>query len=140
MLDPGARAARRSTDHSTKRKETCSDTCRQYRDSRHPRRHGGCYPRIAPYHTLIVKYFQILLDDGKLPAAICFYAEGVRLACAGSPALDVLRALEAAGVRLIVCTTCLNFYGLVEQRAVGLAGSMGDIVEAQWRADKVITI
>ncbi len=99
---------------------------------------GDATPELR--HTLIVKYFQILLDDGKLPAAICFYAEGVRLAFAGSPALDVLRALEAAGVRLIVCTTCLNFYGLVEQRAVGLAGSMGDIVEAQWRADKVITI
>lgn len=91
-------------------------------------------------HTLATKYFQILLDDGKLPAAICFYAEGVRLACAGSPVLDVLRALEAAGVRLIVCTTCLNYYGLAEQRAVGLAGGMGDIVEAQWRADKVIAI
>ncbi len=99
---------------------------------------GDADPELQ--HTLAAKYFQILLDDGKLPAAICFYAEGVRLTCNGSPVLDVLRALEAAGVRLIVCTTCLNFYGLTDQRAVGLAGSMADIVEAQWRADKVITI
>ncbi len=91
-------------------------------------------------HTLVTKYLQILLDDGKLPAAICFYADGVKLACAGSPVLGPLRALEAAGVRLIVCTTCLAFYNLASQRAVGLAGGMGDIVEAQWQADKVITI
>jgi sulfur relay (sulfurtransferase) complex TusBCD TusD component (DsrE family) len=91
-------------------------------------------------HTLMAKYLQILLDDGKLPAAICFYAAGVKLACAGSPVLQPLRALEAAGVRLIVCTTCLAFYGLVSQRAVGLAGGMGDIIEAQWQADKVITL
>lgn len=99
---------------------------------------GDADPELQ--QILAAKYFQILLDDGKLPAAICFYGDGVKLACTGSPALDVLRALEAAGVRLIVCTTCLNFYGLAEQRAVGLAGGMGDIVEAQWRADKVITI
>jgi len=99
---------------------------------------GDADPELQ--HTLAAKYLQILLDDGKLPAAICFYAEGVKLACTGSPVMDVLRALETAGVRLIVCTTCLNFYGLTDQRAVGLAGGMGDIIEAQWRADKVITI
>lgn len=91
-------------------------------------------------HILATKYFQLLLDDGKLPTAICFYADGVRLVCDGSPALDQLRALEAAGVRLIVCNTCLNYHQLTTQRAVGLAGGMGDIIEAQWRADKVITI
>lgn len=91
-------------------------------------------------HILAVKYFQLLLDDGKLPAAICFYADGVRLVCDGSPALEPLRALEARGVRLIVCNTCLNYLGLVAQRRVGLVGGMGDIIEAQWRAEKVITI
>ncbi|MBN1563045.1 MAG: hypothetical protein JXA10_04355 [Anaerolineae bacterium] len=39
-------------------------------------------------HTLAQKYFQLLLDDGKLPAVICFYADGVKLVCAGSPVLD----------------------------------------------------
>ncbi len=90
--------------------------------------------------TLVTKYFQILLDDGKLPAAICFYTEGIKLTCAGSPVLATLRAMEAAGVRLIVCSTCLTYYGLAGQRAIGLAGGMGDIVEAQWLADKAITI
>jgi intracellular sulfur oxidation DsrE/DsrF family protein len=91
-------------------------------------------------HILAAKYFQLLLDDGKLPAAICFYADGVRLVCEGSPALDQLHALETAGVHLIVCNTCLNYHHLTEQRVVGLAGGMGDIIEAQWAADKVITI
>ena len=99
---------------------------------------GEAHPDLQ--RTLVTKYFQILLDDGKLPAAICLYADGVKLACAGSPVLELLRALEAAGVRLIVCTTCLAFYDLVSQRAVGLAGGMGDIIEAQWQADKVITL
>lgn len=91
-------------------------------------------------HILAAKYFQLLLDDGKLPAAICFYADGVKLVCDGSPALEPLRVLEAAGVRLVVCNTCLNHLNLADRRAVGLVGGMGDIIEAQWRADKVITI
>ncbi len=91
-------------------------------------------------HTLITKYLQILLDDGKYPAAICFYGSGVKLVCEGSPALESLRALEAQGVLVIACTTCLNTYELADKRRVGLAGGMGDIIEAQWRADKVITL
>lgn len=90
--------------------------------------------------TLAAKYFHLLVEDGKIPAAICFYADGVRLACEGSPVLDALRALETQGTRLIVCTTCLNFLGLVDQRRVGVAGSMPDIIEAQWQADKVISV
>jgi hypothetical protein len=38
-----------------------------------------------------------------------------------------------------VCSTCLNYLKLADQRQVGIVGSMADIIEAQWRADKVIT-
>jgi peroxiredoxin family protein len=75
-----------------------------------------------------------------LPGAICFYTEGVRLVCEGSPVLDQLRALEAKGVHLIICQTCLEFFGLADKVQVGVVGGMGDIIEAQWRAEKVITI
>ena len=78
--------------------------------------------------------------EDKLPAAVCFYADGVRLACEGSPLLNTLQALEDRGVQLIVCTTCLTALDLLERRKVGIAGSMPDIIDAQWRADKVITI
>lgn len=91
-------------------------------------------------HTLITKYFQLLLVDGKIPAAICFYAEGVKLACEGSPVLAPLRDLQDKGAHLIVCQTCLNFLGLMDQLRVGIVGGMADIVEAQWRASKVITL
>jgi intracellular sulfur oxidation DsrE/DsrF family protein len=91
-------------------------------------------------HILAQKYFQLLLDDNKLPAAICFYADGVKLVCAGSPALEALQALSERGVHLIVCSTCLNFLNLTDQRQIGIVGGMGDIIEAQWQADKVISI
>jgi intracellular sulfur oxidation DsrE/DsrF family protein len=90
--------------------------------------------------TLFGKYVELLLHHEKLPAALCFYTEGVKLVCEGSPVLDGLRALEAKGVRLIVCSTCLNYFKLTEQVQVGIVGGMGDILEAQMKAEKVITL
>jgi len=89
---------------------------------------------------LIAKYLELLLQNSSRPAAICFYTAGVRLVCAGSSVLDQLRALEGAGVRLLVCSTCLNYYNLASSVRVGIVGGMGDIIEAQTRADKVITL
>lgn len=89
---------------------------------------------------LIKTYFTLLDENGILPAAICFYAEGVRLVVEGSAVLDPLKSLEAKGVRIIICSTCLNFYGLTEKVSVGIVGGMTDILEAQLRAGKVITL
>jgi intracellular sulfur oxidation DsrE/DsrF family protein len=60
--------------------------------------------------------------------------------CEGSPVLDSLKALEAKGVRLVICNTCLNFFDLVDKVTVGIPGGMTDIIEAQFRSEKVITI
>lgn len=89
---------------------------------------------------LIVKYFQLLLQNESLPAAICLYANGVKLAVSGSPALEELKELERRGVRLILCSTCLDYFGLSNQAEVGVVGGMGDILEAQTKAAKVITL
>ena len=90
--------------------------------------------------TLIGKYFELLLQGGSLPAAICFYTDGVKLVCEGSPVIESLRSLESKGVHLIVCSTCLNYFSLTEKVQVGIVGGMGDILEAQMKAEKVITI
>jgi selenium metabolism protein YedF len=95
---------------------------------------------LALQHKLAAKYFELLLQNTSLPAAICFYTEGVKLAVTGSPALEQLKALEAKGVRLILCSTCLDFYGLNDQIQVGIVGGMSDIIEAQTKASKVITL
>lgn len=89
---------------------------------------------------LITTYFKLLDENDVLPAIICFYADGVHLVVEGSPVLDSLRSLESKGVHLILCNTCLNFYNLMEKKQVGIVGGMTDIIEAQRRADKVITL
>ena len=90
--------------------------------------------------NLIAKYLELLLQGESVPSAVCFYTEGVRLVCEGSPVIGQLRELEANQVRLIICSTCLNYYGLHDKVQVGIVGGMGDILEAQMKAEKVITI
>jgi len=103
-------------------------------------RNGMGHADEALQHKLIATYFKLLNDSDVLPAVICFYTDGVKLVTTGSPVIDALKALEAKGVRLVICSTCLNYFGLQEQVEVGIVGGMTDIIEAQWRADKVITL
>jgi hypothetical protein len=91
-------------------------------------------------HKLLGVYLTMLQENGLYPGAICFYAGGVKMVAEGSPVLDLLRALEEKGVRLIICSTCLEYFGLSDKAAVGIVGGMNDIVLAQWMASKVITL
>lgn len=89
---------------------------------------------------LVQTHLGLLDADDRVPYAICLYAEGVRLAVEGSPVLDELRSLAEKGARVVVCTTCLNFFGLADKLQAGVAGSMKDIIEMQWNAKRVITL
>ena len=99
---------------------------------------GEASPELQ--QKLITTYLKLLVENNILPAAICFYTDGVRLAVTGSPVIDLLKALEAKGVRLILCSTCLGYFDLTGQVQVGIVGSMADILEAQRQAGKVIAL
>ncbi len=91
-------------------------------------------------HKLLRIYLGLLDENDMLPAAICFYTDGVKMVVEDSPVLEELKSLEFKGVRLIVCNTCLKYFDLIDKVQVGIVGGMGDIIEAQWQAERVITI
>lgn len=103
-------------------------------------RHGMGDAEPELQQKLITTYFKLLDESNIRPAAICFYTQGVKLVVEGSPILESLKALEAKGVHLILCSTCLNYYQLADKVQVGIVGGMTDILEAQRRASKVITL
>jgi sulfur relay (sulfurtransferase) complex TusBCD TusD component (DsrE family) len=85
-------------------------------------------------------YLFLLDENNMLPGTICFYTDGVKLVVEGSSVLDSLRTFESKGVRLIICKTCLDHYGLTDNVQVGKVGGMMDIITAQWEAKRVITL
>ena len=76
------------------------------------------------------------LDE--LPKTMLFYNGGATLTTEGSDSLDDLKSLEAQGVTIKTCGTCLNYYGLTEKLKVGEVTHMYDIVETMAKASKVI--
>lgn len=76
---------------------------------------------------LLRSFLKTQLQLERPPDAVLFYNAGVRLCCEGSVLLDDLRALEAAGVEVIACGTCLNFFGLADRLEVGRVTDMLEI-------------
>ncbi|MEY8387711.1 sulfurtransferase-like selenium metabolism protein YedF [Oscillospiraceae bacterium 38-13] len=72
------------------------------------------------------------------PRTMLFYNGGARLTCRGSGSLEDLKSLEAQGVEILTCGTCLNHYGLTEELAVGSVTNMYAIVEKLAGAGKVV--
>lgn len=94
-----------------------------------------------PLKDKLTKTFLTLTKQNpNLPRTVCFYTDGVKLACEGSPVLDELRSLEDMGVRLVLCQTCLDYFGLRDKVQVGIVGGMADIMTAIWQADSVVTV
>jgi hypothetical protein len=48
--------------------------------------------------------------------------------------------ISPAGTRLILCRTCLDYFGLMDKVAVGSVGKMTDIIAALEEATKVVSV
>ncbi len=73
----------------------------------------------------------------QLPKTMLFYNGGT-LTTEGSDSLEDLKSLEAQGVEILTCGTCLDYYGLKEKLVVGGVTNMYSIVEAMAGAGRII--
>jgi len=89
---------------------------------------------------LMFNFLGTLPELGKSLWRIVLVNGGVRLACEGHPCLEKLEALAAAGVSILVCGTCLGFFGLMEKKKVGDTTNMLDVVSSLQVAAKVIQV
>lgn len=93
----------------------------------------------AKLGTSLMKAFVFALTkQDRLPETILCYNSGAYLTCEGADTLEDLKRLEAEGVTILTCGTCLDFYGLKEKLAVGGVTNMYDIVERMENAAAII--
>jgi selenium metabolism protein YedF len=88
--------------------------------------------------VLIRSFIHTLLQLKPLPAAIICYNAGVKLAARDSAVLDDLQQLEKAGTDILVCGTCVNYFGLGDQVAAGHISNMYDIAETMAGAARLV--
>jgi len=90
--------------------------------------------------TLMKGYIYAISQQEELPKAILFYNGGAKLTVEGAVSVEDLKNMEAQGVEILTCGTCLNFYGLSDKLAVGSVTNMYNIVEKLTNASKVIRV
>ena len=74
------------------------------------------------------------------PSSIIFMNEGVRLVTEDSVAVGELKQLEAQGVEVLACGTCLSRLNLADKLAVGRVSNMYDLADIMLRAGKVLSL
>lgn len=91
-------------------------------------------------NKLMVNFVNTLNEMGPDLWRLVLVNNGVKLAVEGSEVLAAIRQLEKDGVGVLVCGTCLDHYGLLEQKKTGETTNMLDIVTSMQLSDQVINI
>lgn len=88
--------------------------------------------------ALMKGFIYAISQQEELPSTILFYNGGASHTCEGSVSLEDLKSMEAQGVEILTCGTCLNFYGLTDKLQVGSVTNMYVIAEKMTNADLVV--
>ncbi len=89
---------------------------------------------------LMKSFIYTVRETEPLPKSIIFYNGGVHLTCKNSPVIDDLQELSKEGVEIFSCGTCLDFYNLKDDLAVGEISNMYTIYESLKEAKKNLVI
>lgn len=87
---------------------------------------------------LLQAFCNTIKEVSPLPTKIICYNSGVKLMADDSPVLSSLKELEAMGVQILGCGTCINYFELQDKISVGIVSNMYDTVESLTNASKVI--
>lgn len=90
--------------------------------------------------ALMKSYIYALTESDVKPKSLLFLNSGVKLTTEGSDVIDSLKSLEGAGVEIMSCGTCLDFYNLKEKLEAGTVTNMYTIVEKMNGSSNTIKI
>lgn len=91
-------------------------------------------------HSEIHQLLGMLEGVQNPPVKLYFTTEGVSLVAAGSPILTRLKKLEANGVEMITCRTCLDYLGLRDHVQVGHISAMEHIMSDMEHTTNVVVL
>ncbi len=79
--------------------------------------------------VLIQNFLKGLLRPSEKPASLFLVNRGVMLARESSPASEFLGELQEEGVEILLCQTCVNYYDIGKEVAVGQISGMDRMIE-----------
>lgn len=91
--------------------------------------------------NLMKMFLYTLAQSDTPPACLLFMNGGVKLPAGEEPqVIESLKSLLDKGCEILVCGTCLNYFGLTEQCKVGTVSNMYDIAGRLLTAPRVVTV
>lgn len=92
-------------------------------------------------YNLMKMALYTLAQGDQPPASLLFMNGGVKLVAGEEQqVIDSVKAMAEKGTEVLVCGTCLDFYGIKDQLKVGDVSNMYDILERMHEAAKVVTL
>ena len=89
--------------------------------------------------TVLMKGFLNSLHEQQvLPTHIVFYSSGVKLTKVDSGVSNSLKSLVESGVEILICGTCVDFYDIRNQLAVGKISNMFTITETMVKTGHIV--
>ena len=79
--------------------------------------------------SLMKAFIYSLTELDKLPSHVLFYNSGAYLTTKTSDVLDDLIQLKLAGVEILTCGACIDFFAIKEVHAVGEITNMYNIIQ-----------
>lgn len=89
---------------------------------------------------LMGSFLRTLWANKNKPHTIILYNSGVKLITKESLVLDAMDGLVKAGVDIIACGTCIEFFKLKDKVVTGRISNMQEIVANLMESEQVITI
>lgn len=93
------------------------------------------------YNLLKMALYTLSQEEENNPDYVLFMNSGVKLpAGEEQQIIDSLKAMMDKGTEVLVCGTCLSFYGLTDALKIGTVSNMYEILGRMHRSAKVITL
>jgi selenium metabolism protein YedF len=89
-------------------------------------------------YVLIKAFIHTLCQQEAKPDTMIFYNTGVKLTVKDSEVIDDLKQLAEVGVEMLVCGTCVNYFDITKDVAVGTISNMYDIAGLLSRAGRLV--
>jgi selenium metabolism protein YedF len=86
---------------------------------------------------LMANFLRLLGESTDKPDSLIFMNSGVRLVCRGSQVLDHLKRLEEQGIKILACTTCLEYFELADKVTVGQPTTMAASIKSMLGSDVI---
>jgi selenium metabolism protein YedF len=86
---------------------------------------------------LMANFLRLLGENESKPKTIVFWNTGVRLVCEGSQVLGYLKRLEEQGIEILSCTTCLEYFNLLDKLKIGKPTTMIKSIQSMMNSETV---